>query len=159
MHRPWLLPLVLMATMAMPAQAGRIEDAFRGFLERLRGGAPMAEVLRQPWAQPEVRVPELAPRVEELPLGQHEYAVFVAPGCRGCEQALAYLRERKLAFEVLDVTRSATAREAFRLTGAQGLPVVLVGKQRITGWSERLFKMALRDQVQDALRQAQGDGA
>lgn len=158
MRRPLLL-LALMTAAALPAQAGRIEDAFRGFLERLRGGAPVADVLRERWAQPEVRVPELASRVETLPLGQHDYAVFVAPGCRGCEQALAYLRERKLAFEVLDVTRSATAREAYQLTGAQGLPVVLVGKQRITGWSERLFKEALRNQAQDALLQAQGDGA
>lgn len=154
-----LVLAALLGVVALPARAGRIEEAFRGFLERLRAEGRGVDAWRDRLGFREIRVPELAPRVDQLPLGRQDYAVFVTAGCAGCTQAVAFMRQRGLAMEVLDVTRSATAREAYALTGGQGFPLVLVGKQRLTGWSERLFKDALRNEVQDVLQRQQGQGA
>lgn len=157
--RKTLTTLLLCATAVLPAHAGGVEDAFRGFIERLRGSGQQIEERRQALRFEEIRVPELARRVEALPLGHQQYAVFVTPGCRGCRAATDYFQAKGLRYEVLDVSRSQTAREAYALVQGQGFPVVLVGKQRMTGWNERLFKDAIRADVQETLIKQQGDGA
>ena len=157
--RPNLLIAALCSLLVLPAQAGRIDDAFRGFIERLRAGGQNVSEFRQSLGFREVRVPELAPRVDRLPLGKQQYAVFVTPGCRGCRAAADYLHAQGLDYEVLDVSRSVTARQAYTLTERQGFPVVLVGSQRLTGWNERLFKDAVRNDVQNTLIQMQGQGS
>ena len=154
-----LWPALLACALALPAQAGRVEDSFRGFIDQLkqRGGA--ITELRQGLGSLEVVTPVLEPRVDELPLGRGEYALFVAPGCRACNAAVAYLKAKGRHFEVLDISRSQTAREAYALAQGHGLPLVLVGSQRLTGWNERLFKDAIRKDILDTTRQQQGQGA
>lgn len=153
--------IALMIAMTLPAaQAGAIEDAFRSFIDNLKSrGQPIAEFRLGPFGFSEVRVPELDERVDQLPLGRQHYAVFVTPGCRGCEAAVSFLRSRNLAYEVLDVSRSTTAREAYALVQGRGFPVVLLGHQRMTGWSERLHERALINETQREMQRVQGQGA
>ncbi len=151
--------MALGSLLSWPAHAGRIEDGFRAFIDRLRSAGQQVEEFRHRLSFQEVRVPELAPRVETLPLGRQSYAVFVTPGCRACNDAVRFLRSKGLDHDVLDVSRSVTAREAYTLTRANGFPVVLVGTQRLTGWNERLFKDAVRNDAQSTLINMQGQGS
>lgn len=158
--RKFVVAALLGSALIGPAQAGKIEDAFRGFIDRLRSAGQAISEYRQSIGFQEVKVPTLEKRVDELPLGRREYAVFVTPGCRGCDAAVKYLKAKKVDFEVLDVGKgSNTAREAYALTKGQGFPVILVGTQRLTGWNERLFKQAIRADAQGTLQRQQGDGA
>ncbi len=141
------------------AWAGSIEDAFRGFIERLRGAGQTVQEYRAARAFQEIRVPELTLRSDKLPLGRGQYALFVTPGCGGCIAAERHLRGQGLNVEVFDVSRSTTAREAYTLVQGQGFPVLLVGSQRMTGWSERLFKEAMVRDIQHWSNQMQGQGA
>lgn len=158
MFKPAFIAVVLAVTLA-PAQAGRIEDGFRAFIDRLKSHGQQIAEYRHGFGLREVQVPELAPRVDTLPLGRQEYAVFVTPGCRGCAAAISYLQANRLSFEVLDVSRSATARDAYSLVQGHGFPVILLGNQRLTGWNERLHERALINETQRELQRRQGDGA
>ena len=154
-----LLPALLACALALPAQAGRIEDGFRGFIDQLKQRGATITELRHGLGYVDVVTPVLERRVDELPLGRGQYAVIVAPGCRACTSAVGYLKAKGLNYEVLDVGSSQTAREAYALAQGHGYPLVLVGTQRVTGWSERLFKDAVRRDIQETIRQQQGQGA
>lgn len=158
MHRRMFVATLLVVSSA-PAWAGSIEDAFRGFIERLRGAGQTVQEYRQSSLFQEVRVPELTLRSDKLPLGRGQYALFVTPGCGGCIAAERYLRGQGLNVEVFDVSRSTTAREAYGLVQGQGFPLLLVGSQRMTGWNERLFKEAMVKDIQHQATQMQGQGA
>ena len=148
---------LLLAGAASGALAGGIEDAFRGFVDRLRSkGHTFPEYVLG--SRLEVTRPTLAKRVEQLPLGTNQVAVFVTPGCRRCDQAIAHLRKEGTTYEVLDVSRSAVARDSFGLTEARGFPAVLVGNQLLTGWDAKLYQQAVAKSLQDKLRQQQTEG-
>jgi glutaredoxin len=157
--RASIVALVLGAALASPVAAGPVEDAFRGFIDQLRGqGRTIAEALvGQRWQQ--VRTPVLEPRVDELPLGRGLIAVFVAPGCLDCREALEHLQRRGRKIEVLDLSTSRTAREAYALAEGHGLPLVLIGSQRLTGWNKRLYEEAVRRSITDEAAGQQGQGA
>ena len=60
--------------------------------------------------------------------------VFVGPNCADCAAAVADARSVAAAqVEVLDISGSATAREAFALTRATGLPATMAGTQILVG--------------------------
>ena len=152
----WRSTLALLGLLALPAlaQAGGLEDAWRRFLDQNPRLAPALPSGSMP---AEVAQPSVIKRTDTLPLGKNEYAVFVAPGCRRCSEAVAGLRATGAKVEVLDVTRSPIARDAWRLTGARGLPTSLVGRYVITGWSRSAFEQAMVANVQDETREAQGN--
>lgn len=152
------LALGLAIGLARPASAGPVEDAFAAFIDRLRAQGQAIVEGAMPGGWRDARTAALEPRVDTLPLGREQYVIFVAPGCLACRDALAALDKRRFKVEVLDVTRSKTAREAYALAQGQGLPMMLVGGQRLTGWSPRLFDEAIRRAVRDAATQ-QGQGA
>lgn len=148
---------LLLVCAAGSALAGGIEDAFRGFVDRLRSkGHAFPEYVVG--SRLEVTRPTLAKRVELLPLGTQQVAVFVTPGCRRCDQAVAHLRKEGTTYEVLDVSRSAVARDSFGLTEAKGFPALLVGNQLLTGWDVKLYQQAVARSLQDKLRQQQSEG-
>lgn len=58
-----------------------------------------------------------------------------AQWCGACKSAKAYMVGRKIAFEEWDIDRSEFARAKMREVGAKGVPVILVGKQKMVGFS------------------------
>jgi glutaredoxin len=139
-----------------PAYAGSVEDAFRGYLDRLKS---LGQEARARGDVRDVSKPTLAKRVDKLPLGRAEYAVFVTPGCRRCDTAVQAMRRRGVTFDVLDLSRSDTARESFALTKAKGVPAVMVGPYLLTGWDEKLFEKAIKLEFQEKTQSMQGEGA
>lgn len=146
----------LVAALAAPVQAGEIEDAFRGFIDRLRGQGRTILESAQGRGWQEARTPVLEPRVDELPLGHGQHVLFVAPGCRSCDEAQKYFSQRRWKVEVLDLSRSGTAREAYALAQGHGLPLVLIGKHRLTGWNLRLLKEAVVRDTMDKVPSGSG---
>lgn len=58
-----------------------------------------------------------------------------AQWCGVCRQAKAYMNSRKIAFEEWDIDQSDYARAKMKELGAKGVPVILVGKQKMNGFS------------------------
>lgn len=66
--------------------------------------------------------------------------------CPHCSQAKQYLKRKGLRFKELDIEGDARARRAYERLGARGVPVILIGDQRVDGFDpkriERLLKAA-----------------
>jgi len=62
--------------------------------------------------------------------------VYTTTWCGYCKKAKAYLQARGTPFQEVDVERSAQGQSEFRALGGRGVPVILVGSQRMDGYSE-----------------------
>ena len=62
--------------------------------------------------------------------------IYSATWCGYCKRAKAYLQARGTPFEDLDVEHSAQGHAEYRTLGARGVPVILVGDQRMDGYSQ-----------------------
>ena len=62
--------------------------------------------------------------------------LYTTTWCGYCKKAKAYLQARGTPFQEVDVERSAQGQSEFRALGGRGVPVILVGSQRMDGYSE-----------------------
>lgn len=76
-----------------------------------------------------------APSVSSLNGAVKKVTMLSAQWCGVCRQAKAYMSSRKIAFEEWDIDQSDYARSKMRELGAKGVPVILVGKQKMVGFS------------------------
>lgn len=61
--------------------------------------------------------------------------VFTTPTCPWCNRAKAYLRQQKIPFREVDVSRdAAAARDLVRRTGQMGVPVIEINGRPIVGF-------------------------
>ena len=68
----------------------------------------------------------------------HRVLVFTTPSCPWCGRAKAYLRERRVPFREVDVSRDASAaRDMVRRTGQMGVPVIEIDGRPIVGFDRR----------------------
>ena len=59
-----------------------------------------------------------------------------------CKQAKAYLAGKGIYFSEYDVETSDIGRQEYKRLGGKGVPIILVGKQRMDGFSSsRLDEM------------------
>jgi len=64
--------------------------------------------------------------------------------CGYCRQARAYLNGRGIPFEDLDVEKSAQGKQEYRELNGRGVPIILVGNQRMNGYSQARLDTMLR---------------
>jgi glutaredoxin-like YruB-family protein len=66
---------------------------------------------------------------------QPRVVVFSTPTCPWCDRVKAYLRQQKVTFRDVDVSRDqAAARDLVRRTGQMGVPVVEIGGKPVIGF-------------------------
>ena len=68
--------------------------------------------------------------------------------CGYCRKARDYFRQQDIPFDEYDVENSPRGKQDYARMGAQGVPVILVGRQRLNGFSpaafERIYRPATR---------------
>jgi len=69
--------------------------------------------------------------------------IYTSSTCGYCKQAKAWLRQKKVLFTERNITTSRSARREYDKLGARGVPVILVGKQRLNGFSASRLQAAL----------------
>jgi glutaredoxin len=62
--------------------------------------------------------------------------LYTTTWCGYCKKAKAYLQARGTPFQEIDVENSAQGRSEFSALGGRGVPVILVGNQRMDGYRE-----------------------
>lgn len=68
----------------------------------------------------------------------HRVLVFTTPSCPWCVRAKGYLREQRIPFREVDVSRdAAAARDLVRRTGQMGVPVVEIDGRPVVGFDRR----------------------
>jgi glutaredoxin 3 len=61
--------------------------------------------------------------------------VFTSPSCSWCRAVKDHLKKNHVTFREIDVSRDpSAARDLVRMTGQQGVPVVMIGSRPIVGF-------------------------
>lgn len=71
--------------------------------------------------------------------------LFTTRWCSFCKRAKAYLQKRGTPFEELDVEASPAAKAEFKRLGGRGVPVILVGRERMDGFDDAALEAMLVD--------------
>ncbi|WP_319409179.1 glutaredoxin family protein [uncultured Desulfosarcina sp.] len=69
--------------------------------------------------------------------------IYTTPTCGYCHQAKAYFNQHGIRFTEYDVTASTQARKAFEALNGRGVPLILIGDQRIPGFNKSAINRAL----------------
>jgi glutaredoxin len=72
----------------------------------------------------------------------NQVTILTTAWCGVCRRAKAWLAAKGVAYTEFDVEKSDAGRTEYRRLGGTGVPIILVGKERMNGFSpERLEQM------------------
>jgi glutaredoxin len=66
--------------------------------------------------------------------------MYSASWCGTCKKAKKYFRRNGIPFTNYDIEKSSRAKKLYEQLGASGVPVIIVGKKRMNGFSEAGFQ-------------------
>lgn len=70
--------------------------------------------------------------------------MYSAEWCGVCKRARKYFQENRIAFREKDIDKSTPARREFKELGGRGVPLILVGKRKLSGFSPDSFEKIYR---------------
>ncbi|XPV69242.1 MAG: glutaredoxin family protein [Halarcobacter sp.] len=70
-------------------------------------------------------------------------ALFVLPKCKWCNELKAYFKEKKIKYNIIDLSTNKKALNDCKKHGCSGAPVVLVENQWICGFDKVKINKAL----------------
>lgn len=79
-----------------------------------------------------------------ITLANVRITLYSAPNCAYCRQAKAFLKKHRVKFMEFDIQRNRRAAKDLQRMGARGVPVILVGQQRLDGFDPKRLTTALR---------------
>lgn len=71
-----------------------------------------------------------------------EVVMYGTPHCGYCKQARAHLQARGIPYLEKDVSSNAQAESEWRALGGRGVPLTIMGSQKLTGFSAASFDKA-----------------
>src|SRR5678815_1352320 len=74
-----------------------------------------------------------------------EVKMYATSWCPYCAKARAYFARRGIAYVEVDIEKSREGRAEYERLGARGIPVILVGPQRMNGFSEARLSQLLSE--------------
>jgi glutaredoxin len=69
--------------------------------------------------------------------------MYATSWCPYCAKARAYFAKNGIAYVEHDIEKSAAVNAEFKRLGGRGVPLILVGTERISGFSELAFESML----------------
>ena len=106
-----------------------------------RGGAKAAEVRINSYSGPATVTTTKAPATGGA---KPQVKMLATSWCGYCARARAYLKSRGIPFQELDVEKSAQGRQEYRELKGRGVPIILVGNQRMNGYDQGRLESLLR---------------
>jgi glutaredoxin len=93
-----------------------------------------------------VMLPALVPAADDAPVAvaAPRVEIFTTPSCPFCKALRAYLDARGIAYIEHNVNATQETRAAFYASGAQGVPVVMIGERVIEGFNPVAIESALK---------------
>lgn len=83
--------------------------------------------------------PSPASSARATPVRAPRVVMYSTRWCGYCKQARAYFKDKGIRFSELDIEQSPDARRAYDRLGGSGVPLILVGEQRMSGFSVKRF--------------------
>lgn len=76
--------------------------------------------------------------------GRQQVVMYSAVWCGICTKAKKYFKNNNIAFKELDIDTSEEGKEGFKRLKGTGVPIILVGKKRMNGFSPQRFEKMYR---------------
>jgi glutaredoxin len=70
--------------------------------------------------------------------------IYSASWCGVCKKAKTYFRRNGIPFTEYDIEKGTRAKRMYKKLGATGVPVIIVGRKRMNGFSEAGFNRIYR---------------
>ena len=70
---------------------------------------------------------------------QQPVVMYSAEWCGVCKKAKRYFNARRIPFREFDIDKNKQARREFQLLGGKGVPLILVGNYRMSGFDQGFF--------------------
>jgi glutaredoxin len=83
------------------------------------------------------------PEVTSLDSGfgsQKKVVIYSTEWCGACRKAKSYFKQKSIPYKEYDVEKSAKGRRDYKRLKGKGVPIILVGKQRMNGFSTSRFE-------------------
>jgi glutaredoxin len=142
--------LLLLALLALPLTAAseiyRWTDA-QGKVHYSDNPPPEAKAKQIKVRINSIEGPAVVSTVRDAPAAKPKdrVRVFTAVWCGYCKKAKAYLAGRGVPFEEVDVEATDRGRREFEQIGGSGVPVILVGNQRMDGFEAQGLEAMLAE--------------
>lgn len=78
------------------------------------------------------------------PASQPEVVMYATDWCPYCRQARQHFARQGIAYREVDIEKSAAGRAEYDRLGGRGVPLILVGSQRMQGFRAESFDRLLR---------------
>lgn len=80
----------------------------------------------------------------ERAAGKPAVKMYATDWCPYCKQAREYFARNGIPYVELDIEKSETAKAEHKSIGGRGIPVILVGNERMNGFSEQRMAQMLK---------------
>ena len=70
----------------------------------------------------------------------NQVIMYSTEWCAYCKKAKKYFARKGIPYTEYDIEKNREAKARYRELGARGVPVILVGKKRMNGFSEKGFE-------------------
>jgi glutaredoxin len=112
-------------------------------LALLFGLAAMAAAYAQAPAPGSPPPAESSPRASQAqPAAAVPVVMYATAWCPYCAKARAYFKRTNTAYVEHDIEKSADAHAEFKRLGGRGVPLILVGSEKLRGFNELAFETA-----------------
>ncbi len=71
--------------------------------------------------------------------------VYVTSWCPYCRQALDYLKSNSIPYVAHDIDKDSTARRKYEELGGQGVPLIIIGASKMSGYSQEALEYYLEN--------------
>ncbi|MDV3242290.1 MULTISPECIES: glutaredoxin domain-containing protein [Methylocaldum] len=82
--------------------------------------------------------------VEDAAVSQ-KVTIFTTEWCGVCRKAKSYMASHGIAYDEFDIEKSRSAKTRFDQLGGRAVPVILVGNEKMTGFSPTKLETMLKD--------------
>lgn len=86
--------------------------------------------------------PPAASTPQSQPAAAVPVVMYATAWCPYCAKARAYFKRTNTAYVEHDIEKSADAHAEFRRLGGRGVPLILVGSEKLRGFNELAFESA-----------------
>ena len=131
---------VLLSMAMATAEAGEIHQ-WKDAKGQVHFGdrAPANTVSTVVKVKPNVYISPSIEALSKLVQRSEQVVMYSASWCGYCDKARSYFNSHGVAFSEYDIETSAKGQQDYARLGAHGVPVILVGNQRLNGFSAEAF--------------------
>ena len=118
-------------------QDGQVQFGDRPPAEARQGAEPV-KLRINTYEAPEIIY--TAPIEKESKARRKRVVMYSAEWCGVCKRAERYFKKNKIPFREYDVEKSEKGRKEYKKLQGQGVPIILIGKSRMNGFSVPHFE-------------------